>query len=200
VETEWSHWRQEIFGDPYLVWHDGPDFTTMLAAARFDPAAVARMLRSGLADDDPLAAQGFAELAAAGLAPPDAASLLRTAAASASGLLLIRLAEALYALTLDPSWAGRVVSVLRDDDSEFVRLDAAIALAGFPPRTDLVAALSDAVRDPAYLVRYHAATTLIRYGGGTGDLSDGPALFAKITSDDPAQWRAAAAELAAHAV
>jgi hypothetical protein len=27
---------------------------------------------------------------------------------------------------------------------------------------------------------------------------DGPALFAKITSDDPTQWHAAADELAAH--
>lgn len=198
MDADWSRWRQEIFGDPYLVWHDGPDFSAMLAAARSDRAQVARMLRAGLADDDPLAAQGFAALAEAGLAPADAAGPLRTAAAAAGGVLLIRIAEALYVLTADPSWAHRIVEVLRDDASEFVRLDAAIALAGFPPAPALVAALSAAVNDDAYLVRYHAATTLIGYAGGTAGFADGPGLFAKITSEDPAQWRSAADELAAH--
>jgi hypothetical protein len=198
VDADWSRWRQEIFGDPYLVWHDGPDFSAMLAAARYDRVHVARMLRAGLAAEDALAAQGFAELADAGLAPDDAADLLRRAAATAGGELLIRLAEALYVLTADPSWANRIVEVLRDDDSELVRLGAAIALAGFPPAPALVAALAAAVHDDAYLVRYHAATTLVHYAGGTGDFRDGPGLFAKITSEDPSQWRSAAAELAAH--
>jgi hypothetical protein len=198
VDVDWSRWRQEIFGDPYLVWHDGPEFTAMLAAVRRDPAHVARMLRAGLAADDPLAAQGLRQLAEAGLAPADAVEVLRRAAAAASGVLLIRIAEALYVLTAAPSWADRIVEVLRGDESEFVRLDAAIALAGFPPAAGLVAALATAVNDEAYLVRYHAATTLIRYAGGTAGFSDGPGLFAKITSEDPALWRAAADELAAH--
>jgi hypothetical protein len=25
--TEWERWRRDMFGDPYLVMHDGPDFT-----------------------------------------------------------------------------------------------------------------------------------------------------------------------------
>jgi hypothetical protein len=198
VDAEWSRWRQEIFGDPYLVWHDGPDFSAMLSAARYDRAHVARQLRAGLAEADPLAAQGFAQLADARLAPADAADLLRRAAAGASGRFLIRVAEALHVLTTDPSWSDRIVDVLRHDDSEFVRLDAAIALAGFPPAANSVAALAVAVNDEAYLVRYHAATTLIQYAGGTGGFADGPGLFARITSEDPAQWRSAADELAAH--
>jgi hypothetical protein len=198
VDVDWSRWRQEIFGDPYLVWHDGPDFSAMLAAARHDRADVARMLRAGLAAGDSLAAQGFAQLADAGLAPADAGELLRRAAATSGGEFLIRIAEALYVLTADPSWGNRIVDVLRDGDSEFVRLDAAIALANFPPAPGLVRALAVAVTDAAYLVRYHAATTLIRYAGGMAGVGDGPALFAKITSEDPGQWRTAADELAEH--
>ncbi|GIF00606.1 hypothetical protein [Paractinoplanes rishiriensis] len=198
MDADWSRWRQEIFGDPYLVWHDGPDFSAMLAAARYDPAHVARMLRAGLDAGDSLAAQAFAQLAEEGLAPADTVDLLRRAAVPADGELLIRIAEALYVLTADPSWSGHIVRVLRDGDSEFVRLDAAIALANFPPSPALVTALAEAVNDTAYLVRYHSATTLIKYAGGMSRFGDGPALFAKITSEDPAQWRLAADELAAH--
>jgi hypothetical protein len=195
---DWSRWRQETFGDPYLVWHDGPNFAAMLSAARRDRALVARMLQAGLAAEDPVAARGLAELAEAGLAPRDAADVLRRHEGAASGVFLIRVAEALHVLTGDASWAARIAGVLRGDDSELVRLDAAIALAGFPPVAVAVAALTAAVNDPAYLVRYHAATTLVRYAGGPGDFADGPGLFAKITSDDPGLWHAAAAELAAH--
>jgi hypothetical protein len=28
----WAHWRRVILGDPYLVWHEGPDFAALLAA------------------------------------------------------------------------------------------------------------------------------------------------------------------------
>jgi hypothetical protein len=34
---EWEQWRRGMFGDPYIVWQDGPDFTALLQAARFDP-------------------------------------------------------------------------------------------------------------------------------------------------------------------
>jgi HEAT repeat protein len=195
MDTAWHRWRREIFGDPYLVWHDGPDFTAMLDAARTDAAAVAGLLRAGLAERDPLAASGLAELADAGLAPPDAADLLRTIAADATGELLIRAGQALFAVTGDPAWAEPIVSVLHRDESEYVRLDAAMALAPFPPSDALVAAVAQGVRDPAYLVRYHSANTLLRYAGKRGDLSDRPALFAKIAGDDPSGWHRASAEL-----
>jgi HEAT repeat protein len=194
----WSRWRQETFSGPYPGWYDGPDFAALLAAARRDPAHVARMLRAGLAAEDPLAARGLAELADAGSAPADAADTLRRAAGTATGEFLIRVAEALYVLTADPAWADRIAEVLGEDQPESVRLEAAMALAGFPPRRAPVAALAAAVTDPAYPVRYHAATTLIRYAGGTGGFVDGPGLFAALGSDDPGRWRAAAAELVAH--
>ncbi|MEO3926198.1 HEAT repeat domain-containing protein [Micromonosporaceae bacterium B7E4] len=64
------------------------------------------------------------------------------------------------------------------------RIDAAIALAGFAPTPGLVDALARAVRERHYLVRYHAANTLLRYAGRRRDVSDHPALFALIRSGD----------------
>lgn len=199
VNADWSGWRQEIFGDPYPVWHDGPNFSELLRAARRDRTEVARMLRAGLAAHDPVAAQSLAELAEARLAPADAADQLRTAARSATGEFMISVAGALHVLTGDAAWATRIAEVLRDDDSAEVRFQAAMALAVFRPTRVLVGALAAAVNDPAYPVRYHAATTLIRYAGGTAGFPDGPGLFAKLTSEDPGLWQAAAAELAARA-
>ncbi|HEU5110868.1 MAG TPA: hypothetical protein VFT95_20195 [Micromonosporaceae bacterium] len=204
----WDRWCREVFGDPYLVWHDGPDFAVLLERARADLDGVGRLLAAGLAARDPIAAQSLGRLAAAGLLPDGAAGLLRAAATTATDTFLIRVAEALHAVTADPSWAGPIVGVLASATSGFVRLDAAIALAGFPATRRLVEAAAGAVRDPEYLVRYHAANTLLRYAGAAGDISDDRALFARIATPaegapgdaDRRSWRDAADELAARAL
>jgi len=139
------------------------------------------------------------------LVPDGTLDLLRAAAQTAQDEFLIRLAEALFVLTADPSWAEPIVSVLATAESEFVRLDAAIALAGFAPTRPLVRALARAVCDPDYLVRYHAASTLLRYAGEGADISDDGELFAKIATPaagapsevDRRSWQSAADDLSA---
>ncbi|GAB2578549.1 hypothetical protein Aab01nite_09380 [Paractinoplanes abujensis] len=196
-DAEWQRWRREMFGDPYVVWHEGPRFEALTEAARRDPRKVERMLRAGLAAGDTVAAQSFTGLAAAGLAPADAVSILRTALIRATDEFRIRVAEALHALTGDPGWATPIAEVLADAPSEFVRLDAATALAGFPPSSALVRTLAAAVRDPEYLVRYHAANTLLRWSGDRRRVDGVPALLEKITDRAEVAWRAAADELTA---
>ena len=196
-DGEWERWRREIFGDPYQVWHDGPDYTTLLTVVRSESATVERMLRAGLIAADPLAAQALARLAGEGRAPADAVSYLRTALARARGEFRVRVAEALYTLTGDPSWAQPIAAELADADSEFVRLDAAVALGGFPPTAVPVEALTAAVRDREYLVRYHAANALLRLAGERRSVDGFPALFQMINDGGEGEWRAAADELAA---
>jgi hypothetical protein len=193
--SEWERWRKELFGDPYLVWHDGPDFTALLEKARSDQHGVARMLAAGINTADSLAAASIAALAAARLAPDGSEALLRGALPGAQGTFLIRLAQALYTLTADPSWAGPIAEVMREAHHWGERMDAAIALAAFDPDPQLVAALARAVCDNEYLVRYHAARTLLRYAGHGRKLADLPELFAKIKT--PASGRTRAADRAA---
>jgi hypothetical protein len=85
ADDEWARWRRDIFGDPYLVWHDGPDFTALLNAGRSDPETVTRMLAAGVHDGDPLAAQSFTVLSAEGLAPDGARALLHAAVGDLKG-------------------------------------------------------------------------------------------------------------------
>jgi hypothetical protein len=134
--------------------------------------------------------------------------LLETKVPTASGTFLIRLAEALSALTEDQAWADLIVSILTGADDFGERVDAAVALAGFAPTAHLVRALARAVRDDDYLVRYHAATTLLRYAGHGGDVTDDPAIFTKIkmptdgppSRADRAAWQNAADELSTRAL
>ena len=92
-DTEWQRWRREIFGDPPQAWHEGTRFTALIDAARRQPRTVERMLRAGLAAADTVAAQSFTALAAAGLAPADAVSILRTALIRAEGTFRIRVVD-----------------------------------------------------------------------------------------------------------
>jgi hypothetical protein len=55
----WSDFRRQTFGDPYLVWHDGADFTVLRQRWDTDPQHVESMLRTGLTEADPLAAQAI---------------------------------------------------------------------------------------------------------------------------------------------
>jgi hypothetical protein len=192
-----------VFGDPYLVWHDGADFTALLKAARADPARVACMLFGGVSAGDPLAAESIAVLARAGMTPEGSERLLRHAVATASGTFVVRLAEALLVLTADQAWASPIASVLATGRHWPERIDAAIALGAFDPNPQLVRALAAAVCDQEYLVRYPAARTLLGYAREGLKLTDFPDISTKISSSatgrptavDRAGWQDAAAVL-----
>jgi hypothetical protein len=161
----WTLWRNDVFGDPYMVWHEGPDFRRLLQLAKTAPAEVAQMLTAGVGAGDDVAAGSFAALADAGLAPRGAEALLRTALPAATGAFRIRVVQALHRLTGDESWATPIASVLASKTYWGDRIDAAMALAGFAPTPELIEVLAQGVCDADYLVRYHSANTLLRYAG-----------------------------------
>jgi hypothetical protein len=196
----WTGWRNDVFGDPYMVWHDGPDFTRLVALAGTAPADVARMLTAGVEAGDPLAAQSIAALADAGLTPDGAEALLRAVVPDATEGMLVRVAQALHVVTGEESWAGQIASVLNSEAFWGVRIDAAMALAAFTPTPALLESLGRGVRDDEYLVRYHSANTLLRYAGRPKDIADYPDLFDKITSDADVAGRDAAADRLTSAV
>jgi hypothetical protein len=187
-----------------MVWHDGPDFAALQAAAKHDPEVVARMLSAGLVAADPLAAQSIAELAMSGQAPPLSRELLEAAAPSATGEFRIRVGQALYALTGDERWSELVISVLGDRRQHWgIKLNAAMALAEFSATPAVVAAFAGGVLDHDYLVRYHCADGLLKAAGRRADISEHPRLFELIvtprtgspTDADQRAWKVAATML-----
>ncbi len=186
--STWASYRAGVFGDPYLVWHDGADFTRLLELARTEPDEVARMLPLGIRSGDPVAAQSVGVLANAGLAPAGSTGMLTGALPGARGSFRVFVACALLALTGDQAWAGEILPVLAQAPFWSDRIDAAIMLREFAPTPVLVEALGRAVTDEEYLVRHHAANTLTAWAGRPRDEP-------RIASDDPRVWRQAAEDL-----
>ena len=60
--SAWSEARERMFGEPYMVWHDGPDFSGLREEWKRDPEALLELLFEGMAENDALASQSFAEL------------------------------------------------------------------------------------------------------------------------------------------
>lgn len=160
---DWTAWREDVFGDPYLVWHEGADLTQLTTRP---PAELARMLPLGLEAGDHVAAQSYGHLSRVGQAPDDTETLLRSVVDTAEGAFLVAVAQALHVATGDEEWAKPVVGVLALNE-EHVSYKAAIALNEFSATPYVVEALLTAVRTGEYLARYHAANTLKAYAAGT---------------------------------
>ncbi|WP_028651686.1 hypothetical protein [Nocardioides halotolerans] len=198
-DGDWAAYRQEVFGEPYLVWHDGPDFDEIARRFADDPEAVLALLEQGIAENDPVAAQACRELGAAAEQVPTIVALLEQARPATYGAARTEVAASLHALGASAEEMGaEVAAVLRSPDHWGVRLDAARRLADFAPTPALVAAAADGVRAEAYLVRYHSANTLLRWAGRRVDISEDDELFGLIVDDGgPGRWAEAAERLAA---
>ena len=63
TDGDWAAYREEAFGEPYMVWHDGPDFTEFADRFEQDPVLATAMLgRPGSRRATRLAAQTPREL------------------------------------------------------------------------------------------------------------------------------------------
>jgi hypothetical protein len=198
ADPTWADFRREVFGEPYMVWHDGPMFDEIARVYRDDPELVLRMLRAGLSEGDDVAAQAARNLEPTEEQLPAIVALLEAALPTAGGGARSEIATSLHALGGPGELAQHVVDVLLGPDHWSVRIDAAMQLAHFAPTPDLVAAAAAGVSDPEYLVRYHSANTLLRWAGRDGVISDDPELFALLVDDGgPDGWAEAAGRLAA---
>jgi HEAT repeat protein len=192
-DQSWADYRLEAFGEPYMVWHDGPDFTQFRATAQADPGTAQRVLLEGLAEGDPLAAQAIAE---ADFPTGVRAGMIRALSAAidrSNSTFRVRVAEALTRLTTEQRWSSAIVDVLHGGPFWGDRVDAAMALGHYTPTTELIAALMRGMQDEEYLVRYHAANALLRYGGSSADVSEDKELFVQIANESTPESRMLAA-------
>jgi hypothetical protein len=196
--SAWADYRESAFGEPYLVWHDGPDFFEFRSRFDRDPARATEMLTAGIAEGDPLAAQTPRELDLDEAQRARFVALLTEALPGADAGFRVEAGATLFALTGDAEWAAPVAEVLSVAPHWGPRINAALRLRSFPPTQDLVRTLATGVSDPEYLVRYHCANTLLAWAGRETLVSEDDALFSSILDTAGAdQWAAAATRLAA---
>jgi hypothetical protein len=197
MTQSWADFRLEAFGEPYMVWHDGPDFYAFQQRALSDPATVEAVLREGLAEDDPLAAQSIAEADFDDASEQRMIPLLIEALDRTNTTFRVSVAQALTRLTGSEHWSTAVVDVLLNAVFWSDRLDAAMALGHRVPTVELIAALMKGAQDPEYLVRYHSCNSLLRFSGRAEDIVALPEEFALLTAEnDPASWALVASGLA----
>jgi len=194
--SEWADYRLAVFGEPYLVWHDGADFDEIAGRYAADPALVLRMLRAGIREGDALAAEAARHLEPSEAQVAELRALLEEELPAASGGTRSEIATSLHALGGPAEMAQHVVDVLLGVDHWGVRIDAAMRLASFAPTATLVEAAAAGVRDPDYLVRFHCANTLLHWAGRTGDISEDDELFGLLVDDGgPEGWAEVARRL-----
>lgn len=194
--TVWAAYRQEVFGEPYMVWHDGADFSLMAERFRREPALVLRMLRAGIREGDALAAEAVRHLEPTPDQVGALTALLEEELPTASAGTRSEIATSLHALGGPAELAHHVAEVLLGRDHWGVRIDSAIRLAGFAPTAELVEAAAAGVRDPEYLVRYHCANTLLHWAGRPADITADRELFDLLRAeDDPEGWARVAERL-----
>ncbi|MFJ8962401.1 hypothetical protein ACIRG5_23720 [Lentzea sp. NPDC102401] len=190
----WHEFRREVFGDPYLVWHEGADVDALIAEHERGPERTERMVRAGVAVHDHVAVESLGALARLGRAPSDAAALLRSVLPSAHGVFRVRTAQVLCEVTGVDEYVSEVAAVLEGFGHWGDRIDAAMALPSLPITPRSVAAAHRGMLDEESLVRHHSANALLGLAGKKADIANRSG-FARITSEDPAKWRAAADEL-----
>lgn len=194
MSDAWREFRREVFGDPYLVWHDGADVGALIAEHERKPERAERMLRAGVGDHDHVAVESLGALARLGRAPSDAAALLRSALPEARGVFRVRTAQVLRELTGADEYVSEVAAVLEGFRHWGDRIDAAMALRTLPITPRSLAALHRGVLDQESLVRHHSANGLRGLAGKRSDIAV-DRRFRQVTGEDPVAWRVVADEL-----
>lgn len=195
MTSAWAEFSREAFGDPYLVWHDGADFGSLLSRWQDQPVLVGEMLKLGLSEADPVAAEAIGSLAGSADVS-ELAARLRECLPLAQGTFRVRVAQALFVLARDQDLAQPICAVLTGDGPWGEKIDAAIALNAFAPELNVVQALVQAVQDGEYLVRRHSAQTLLTLAGRRTAIEKATGLWAEICDSDPRAWLRAGTELA----
>ena len=154
------------------------------------------MLRAGIREGDPLAAEAARHLEPSETQVPEIRALLEEELPTASGGTRSEIATSLPALGGPAEVAQHVADVLLGVEHWGVRIDAAMRLASFAPTAALVEAAAAGVRDPDYLARFHSANTLLHWAGRTGDISEDDELFGLLVDDGgPEGWAEVARRL-----
>lgn len=188
----WSAWAEETFGTPFEIWHDGLDVSRFDDLGPEERATALSLIPEGIDDGDFVAAVGARRLEATDTVPHLEAAIER-----ARGRFLVEVTRALDALGGDATRGrDRIIESLGREPEWSLRIDLAIGLRHLDTPEVRAALLRSVAQDPDYLVRYHAAESLLAIGGIEPlAISDHGELFSHVASDDPERHPEASALL-----
>jgi len=176
-EQRWREWKERTFGSEYMIWHDGlwtGDIISLTGERREEALT---MLRLGVSLGDAHAAEALAAMG-------DVQTIenMRLELGKAQGSERVRLALAIHTLRAEPELAKHLIDVLKSTLFWSHRIDAAMGLRHFAGEEDERALLESVEADPEYLVRYHAASSLlVRWKITPSEITSHPEIFERIT-------------------
>ena len=174
---QWDYFMENFFGDPYMMWHDGIDPTSvnLLKGAERDQAE--NMLIESMEQGSYWAPMGLRELRSKKAVP-----IMKNLLIKATGDLLIEIAIALNVIEDTTEYNSYIIRVLREYGSPYGRLNAARKLRDFST-PEVIKSLFDAVSDTDYLVRNHACESLLAIHGFNPVISEYQDIFKLIIVD-----------------
>jgi hypothetical protein len=178
---QWDYFMENFFGDPYMMWHDGIDTHSVCALEGAERDQAESMLIESMVSGSHFAAMGLRELKSQRAVP-----IMKELLEKVGPDLKIQIAVALNVIDGTQEYTPFLIDVLRRNPSPYFRLHAAIELRRFPSE-DSTHALFDAVSDDSdYLVRNHAAESILHIHGFEPTISQHREIFQLICTEfDP---------------
>jgi hypothetical protein len=164
---QWDYFMENFFGDPFMMWHDGIDASSVCSLEGAERDQAESMLIESMISGSHHAAMGLRELKSQRAVP-----IMKELLEKVGPDLKIQIVVALNIIEDTLEYTPYLVGVLRSNPSPYVRLNAAVELRRFPSK-DSISALYDAVSDdPDYLVRNHASESLLHIHGLRPSISE----------------------------
>ena len=188
---QWDYFMDNFFGDPYMMWHDGIDPTSVCGLEGAERDQAEAMLIESMQEGSYWAPMGLREMRSEKAVP-----IMKDMLPSIDGVLLIEIAIALNVIEDTVEYNHYILRVLREYPSPYTRLKAAMKLRDFPT-PEVIEALFDAVSDEDYLVRNHASESLLAIHGLQPTISEHKEIFKLIIVDYDKQSSKSTSETAA---
>ncbi len=153
---EWKRFLENYYGDPYMMWHDGIDETSVTLLKGEELEKAEDMLIETLEKGGHYGAIGLRELRST-KALPVLEALLETS----TGTLAVEIAVALCLIKNSVDYVPTIIIALKESGFWSVRIHAARALRRFPSEKVITALFESVAKDPEYLVRNHASETIL---------------------------------------
>ncbi|MHA1299158.1 MAG: HEAT repeat domain-containing protein [Candidatus Helarchaeota archaeon] len=176
----WERFYYEFFGrSGYEQWHDGVDPDVVLDLKGEEREEAEDLLIKSAEKGEMWPTKGLIVLKSKKALP-----LLKKQLKNLGyGVQRIRVAEAIVSIEENTENVAVLIDELHNNPSPYDRLEAAMVLKNFP-RQDVVDALYKAIMDPDFLVRNHAAESLLAIHGISSKIADYDEIFTYICYDE----------------
>lgn len=174
---EWDRFMYEFFDrSDYEQWHDGIDLNILLQLTEEEQIEAEKLLIESVEKNGQWPTRGLAALESKKAIP-----VLKKKLDSGYGIIKIRCAYALEKIVGTGEYLPVLYDELFNNVSPYDRLEVAMNLREFPTK-EVVDNLFKAMLDEDYLVRAHAADSLLGIHGFNPEISNHDDIFRYIVS------------------